>query len=294
MTAHLGGVLGEPGGAHLFVRRVGGLAVGVVGGLGVDDDLLAAGQADNEIGTETAGRLLFNEVAIGAHARHLDDAAQLQLPPGAGGGGGAQRGGELGGLGLQGDLGGAERLQLFGKLAVGVGADFFHLADLGVHFLQRFLERLHQGIDGLLAFAEFVGRLLVEFAEGFARELEELIAVPAQRLGGEGLELVLQTLVGGGQRGDFFGRGGTFRGEIVLDFRFEALGFGQAGAGGGEVGLEQTRALSGCRMAALQEKPDEGGGRERGEANDGEVGNGKNHVKGDREGLVQIVSGCVP
>ena len=99
-----GGVLGEQGRA-LVVGEVLGLRVEERAhrGLGVDDEHLAAGQADDDVGPHAAvvgtdrGDLLV-EVAARQHPRRLEHAAQLHLPPRPAHGRGAQRPGQRRGL----------------------------------------------------------------------------------------------------------------------------------------------------------------------------------------------------
>ena len=229
---------------------------------------------------------MLAEVTIGAHARQLDDATQLEFAPGAGGGGGTEGGGELGGLGLQLALGGGERLELFGKLAVGAGADLFDLADLGVHLVERLPERLDERIDGLLALAQLIGGLLVELAERLAGELQELVGVFAQGVGGEGLELVREP----DMRLTFGGKGGLKAGGLgaqVRGVRAEGL---QLGGEAEVLLLAAAQALVERGAAAVHHEPGESSGQQGGTEGD----EGKNHVKIVLWSVGQINPGCVP
>lgn len=210
VAADLLGVFEEAGGPDGFVSRFGRGAEGFEGSFGVDDDALTAGEADDEVGTEGAGGFLFAEIAVAEHVGHFDDAAELEFAPGARVGGGAEGGREAGGFGLQLELGGVEGAELFRKRSVGFLAGVFDGADLGVDLLEGFAEWFDEGVDRLLAFFEVAGGLLLEFAEGFAGELEEGGVVAGEGVGGEGLELVGEALVGVGERGEFFGGGGAF------------------------------------------------------------------------------------
>src|SRR5690606_35400588 len=225
VAADLGGVFGEFLRAQSLVGGGGGVAVGLVGGLGGDDGRRASGEGHDRVGAEAAGLggdgFLFVEVAVGGHAGELDDAAQLEFAPGAGGGDGAERGGEAGGLGLELDLGGVERLELFGEGAVGLGAGLFDEADLAVHFFEGFAQGFDEFVDGLAALFEVAGGLLAELSEGFLGEVEEALVVAGEGVGGEGLEFGGEAFVGLGEGFEAFGGGGAFGGEV--------------GGGGGEL-----------------------------------------------------------
>ena len=89
MRANLLRVVGEQRLSRRLVWRLERFQIGVERRLGVDDDVLAAGQADDHIGTHAAirvdcrDRVLLLEVAVLDHAGELDDAFQLQLAPAA-------------------------------------------------------------------------------------------------------------------------------------------------------------------------------------------------------------------
>lgn len=154
MAPDLLGMLRETGGAGGFVGGIDGGAIGFERGFGVDDDALAAGEADDEIGAEAAGGrgFLLGKIAVGQHVGHLNDAAKLEFPPTAGEGRGTKRGGKLAGFGLKLELGGAERLELLAERTVGGGAGFFDFGDLAVHFFEGFAEWFDEGVDRDLAF----------------------------------------------------------------------------------------------------------------------------------------------
>lgn len=274
VAADLLSVFGEAGGTDGFVGGFGRGAEGFEGRFGVDDDALAAGEADDEVGAEGAGGFLFAEVAVAEHVGHFDDAAELEFAPGAGVGGGAEGGGEAGGFGLKLELGGVEGAELFGEGAVGFLAGVFDGADFRVHLLEGFAEGFYEGVDGLLAFFEVAGGLLLEFGEGFAGELEEGGVVAGEGVGGEGFELVGEAVVGVGERGDFFGGGGPFGGERIFDLRFLNFDFGEARAEGFAFRGEEAGAFGDGGVAGGEEEPDEESGEEGG----GEGGD-QNHVK---------------
>ena len=80
-----------------------GVEVGLERRLRVDDDALAAGQLDDEVGPEQPSLVvalarLLDEVAVREHAGQLDDALELHLAPAAADVRRAQRGDEVAGL----------------------------------------------------------------------------------------------------------------------------------------------------------------------------------------------------
>ena len=114
MRAHLARVLAEQRLARRFVRRFERAQIGVERRLGVDDDLLAAGQPHDHVGPDPAvvvalNRVLLDEIAVLDHAGELDDALQLQLAPAAADAGPLERVGEPARLVPQALAGGVER-----------------------------------------------------------------------------------------------------------------------------------------------------------------------------------------
>ena len=115
VRAHLPRVLAEQRLPAGFVRRLERFQVRIERRLRVDDDVLAAGQPDDDVGPHAAvavavrdGVLLF-EVAVLDHACELDDALQLELAPAAADARTLERVHELAGLGAQVLAGGVER-----------------------------------------------------------------------------------------------------------------------------------------------------------------------------------------
>ena len=185
------------------------------------------------------------------HAGELDHAAQLQLTPGAGGLGGAERGGELGGLRLHRGLRQGQRLELFRERAVGRGACLLQFADLLPHVLERLGHGLHEGLAGAL---------------------EELVVIAPEGVGGQRLERV-------GQPGLRLLEGVAFGREQGGEPRFLRLELGQAGAQPGQLGLalgelllEQAQAGGQRGGARPRPEPDHDGGDGGGE--EGEQGRG--------------------
>ena len=123
MRPELARVQRDPLVAHRLVGGLHGLDVAGERDLGVDDDLLAVGEGDHEVGTHTgagvvgAGRLL-DEVAVLQEPRHLDHAAQLDLAPTAPDVRRPQRGDQGGRLVLQLRGGVPDGAHLLAKLAV--------------------------------------------------------------------------------------------------------------------------------------------------------------------------------
>lgn len=196
MAADFLGVLDQPGGAHGFIRRVARGAKRLERGFRINDDSLAAGQANDEVGPQAVGGFLFAKIAVRKHVRHLDDAAQLQLAPASCVGRGPERGRQPSGFGLKLELREIEGLELLAERSVGTGARFFDLAHLGIHFLKGFADRPDEGFDGLLPLFEVACGLLLELRKRLFRLFEEVTAIGAQCVGGEGLELVGEPLMG--------------------------------------------------------------------------------------------------
>ena len=95
VLVRLGGMAREVQLALILGRGLERRQVRVERDLGVDDDQLGAGQAHEHVRPQPPfiglDRALLDEVAVRDHPRHLDDVAQLDLPPGAARGGTLQR-----------------------------------------------------------------------------------------------------------------------------------------------------------------------------------------------------------
>ena len=168
-------------------------------------------------------------------------------------------------------MGGAERLELFAEGTVSGGAGLFEFSDLAVHFFKGLAERFHEGVDGELAFVEVAGGLRLELGEGLLGLLEEIGAVGAEGVGGEGFELRDEAFVGGTLGGEFGGALGVEGGELL-----------QLGAEGGDFGrkaevvlVEGAGALDKSRGAAVPENPGDDSAEEGGEKG----GDDERHVK---------------
>ena len=150
----VGGVLAQQLAPLLGGQLVGlGLEEGRHGGLGVDDEVLAAGQLDHHVGAHLpavpahAGHLLV-EVAPGQQPGMLEDAPQLHLAPRATDGGRVEGAGqalrlpvERGGGGVHLRQGALQRRELVGAVAL-------QRADLRLHPGQRVAQG-RQGRSGL-------------------------------------------------------------------------------------------------------------------------------------------------
>ena len=109
VRAHLARVLDEQRLPRRFVGRFERLQVGVERHLRVDDDVLAAGQPDDHVGTDASvvavllavQRLLLLEVAVLEHPGELDDPLELKLAPASADAGTLERVDEAPRFGLQ-------------------------------------------------------------------------------------------------------------------------------------------------------------------------------------------------
>ena len=149
MVAHLARVLGELGRLGRIVVRLGGGEVRLERHLRVDDDVLAAGEPDHDVGPQAAPlvvarRHLRLEVAVLDHPGDLDHALQLHLAPLAADVRRAERGDEVAGA-----LG--ERRDLLLERAVVLAARLLERLRLQVDLLERLLDRLDQLLDRELA-----------------------------------------------------------------------------------------------------------------------------------------------
>ena len=189
--------------------------------LGVDDDVLAARQADDQVGREPAAvggdRLLDVEVAVLQHPRRFDDAPQLELAPLAAHVGRAERLDQPAGLDLQRLLRGVERLQLFGDRRLRADAVLLDLLELAVDQVERLLERLDEVLDGLLPAGQLDPRGLLELAERGPGQRQERLVVLAQRLGRQRREGVAHPRFGLAEQHELFGRGAP----LGRNFSFE-------------------------------------------------------------------------
>ena len=144
--------------------------------LGVDDNLLATWQMDDQVWPEAAvvtdERALLVEIAALHHAGNLHDAAELHFTPATPDGWRSQRPG-------QGVRGGIERRHLLGEPCVGRHAVAFGLGQPRIHPLQCVRDRLLKSGERCLG------------------QIEEGRSIVLERLGRERLERVAQAPVRG-------------------------------------------------------------------------------------------------
>jgi len=140
---------------------------------------LTTGEADDKIGAEAAREDVScsEKSAVRSMSAISTTRRSWSSPQAAGEGGGAKGGGELVGLGLKLELGGAEGFELFTERAIGGGAGFFDFGDLAVHLFEGIAERFDEGVDGELAFFEVAGGFGLELGERLAGLLKEVGAL---------------------------------------------------------------------------------------------------------------------
>ncbi len=278
MVAHLPRMVGE----FLFLfMLVGGFERFEISGkrrLGIDNDVLAAGQLDNHVGAQAAffgaGAFLLEKVTMVEHAGHFNHAFELQLAPAAAGLWCAQGFDQIAGLGAQRKLRLGHLAHLFGQRGVGIDTLFFDVADLLLEFFQRRLDRHHHFSNGLLALVQIgfcAGQRggLLRFQRG-AGEFEEGLVVPGQRVGRNHLEGVGKAVARGFQRRLALGEQralGIQRGfQLGTPYRQRRLFVAQHGKrrfACGELRLHvaQSRIEDERQQPAAQHEPDDQGYR---------------------------------
>ena len=167
--------------------------------LGVDDDGVAAGQADDEIRPQPPGvgqrRRLLLEVAVLEHAGQLDDAAKLDLAPATAHPGRAEGADERLRLVLQLLLRLADRVERRAQAGGVVDAAAVGVGERRRHLRQRVPDRCDERVELLLALAEVGGGQAMDAGDLLVGELEELARAGRQDVGGEGVEGVAQLLL---------------------------------------------------------------------------------------------------
>ena len=156
-----------------FIVGLNGFEVCLQRSLGVHDDLLAARETNDQVGTEPSiagsdGRLL-QEVAEGEHACHLDNTTQLNLTPASAHVRSAKSLHELSGFRLQLNLCADQGFHLVGERSVGLGAILFQRANLLIDLAERIRDGSNEGLDSLLTLFQFSGCLLLELRQGLLR-----------------------------------------------------------------------------------------------------------------------------
>ena len=160
--------------ALLLVARLVGVEHALQRGLRVDDDVLAAGHADDQVGPQRrlvpGDRRLLDEVAVPHHPGELDDVAQLHLAPLAARVRLAQRRDERAGLGPELLAGLGERPQLRLEPAARLAALLVEPQQLGVDTAELLAQRRDELLDRLLALVEVaLGLRLASPAAGRGR-----------------------------------------------------------------------------------------------------------------------------
>ena len=253
-----------------------------MGGYGWDwIDGAAGGQPDDHVRPHRPvlprdGDLL-EEVAVLDETRDLHCAPQVDLRPPPPQRRGAERVGETRRLGLQG-------FHLLAERRVRADPRLLDVLYPPIELLQRLLHRFHQLLDGLVALGEIALGSLLELLQRGAGELQEVLAVGPQRLGGErlegGSELLLrlldepELLLGGAllslERGSERGALRPHLGEVAAQIGFpRARRFdlpAQLGESQVAVGEKLLRPGAVGRASAPPERPHQGGAR--GESDD--------------------------
>ena len=187
------GVRVHPRRAHVVgVVGLGGFQVRGERDLGVDHDVLAAGQPHHHVGAQRAVRRghgdLLVEVAAGAHPGQFDHPAQLQLAPAAPGLRPAQRGDQRLGLGAKLFRALPRDGDLLGQRGVRPGPGGVGLAQLLLDPGQGFPQRPDEMLDRRAADLQFTGRVGVGCLQPALGDLEEPRGARVQRLRGQRLE----------------------------------------------------------------------------------------------------------
>ena len=207
--------------------------------LGVDYDILVAGQLHDQVGTQAAvagvDRDLLVEIAVGLHAGDFDHALQLDFSPTAANRWRAQSFHQIAGFCLQRFLRADQRLHLLGERAVSLAAVFFHLLNLAVNLVERVLDGGDQILDCLLAGLEIAFGLALKSLQAGFGEMQKRLVIAFQGFGGEGLEGFAEFFAGAIDQIEFFGRTTSVRARAWIAGRRPAPagGTGPPAAGRG-------------------------------------------------------------
>ena len=180
-----------------FVRRIERPQVGVERRLRVDDDMLAAGQVDDDVRPQAAlfavDGLLLGEVTVLHHAGELDHAPQLQLAPAAADARALERIDQPLRLAAQLPADGIERRDALKQLRPFLHPAALGLLDFLVDMLQRLGHRGQQVLDGLLPCLDVSRGFGVGLLQAGFRQVQECAIVRLQRLMAEDLERLLES-----------------------------------------------------------------------------------------------------
>ena len=150
----LTGVLDEQALPRLLVWRIQRTEICIERHFRIDDDVLAAGELDNDIGTDPSvvpsDGLLLGEVTVLHHPGELDHPLQLQLAPAATNARTLQRIHQPRGLRVEVLSHQIERRDFLDQLRAGFDATALRLLDFAIHLLEGLRHGCEQILDGLL------------------------------------------------------------------------------------------------------------------------------------------------
>ena len=209
---------------------------------------LRPGKLDDQVGPQPTvirvGRLLFDKIAMFQHAGHLDHPPKLDFAPAPSGLRAPQRLDQVRRLGAEVLLRFRKRLDLLRQAAIGLDAGLFDFLQLGVHFAQRFLDRLHEFVDGRLPLFQIAAGRLLKLLQVGLGQFEKRGVAALEGLAGQGPEGVGELLFGvveqsqlllglfllGGQCLSQFGRRNAERLDLFLKSHERGVFFGEPAA----------------------------------------------------------------
>ncbi len=174
-------------------RPLSGLHRVEVGGqrdLGVDHDVLAAGQPHHHVRPVRPGHRLLLEVAVRVHPRQLRDPTQLELSPPPPSLGTPQRRHEGAGLIAQSVRALTDEFHLFGQFGVCGGATGVGLPQTELDSVQGLRQRFDHALHGTTPFVQIAPGLGAHRAQTPLGQVEEAPVGLVQYLGGQGAEPV--------------------------------------------------------------------------------------------------------
>src|SRR5512132_3481155 len=127
-------------------------------------------------------RRLFVKVAILKHARHLNDAPQLNFAPAPANMRSTQGGNQVSGLRLKLQLGRCQASYLLPQLGISSRPRLFDFTNLTVNFFERFLEGLYQLVDCFLPQFQISFCRLLKFFERRVGQLKKRLVVVLERI----------------------------------------------------------------------------------------------------------------
>ena len=181
-----------------FVGRLERPQVRVERRLGVDDDVLAAGQPDDDVGPDAGGRLSPLNVCCSSKSQCSSMPASSttrfscsspQRPRTPGRLSASTRRARFGAQVLARRV---ERRDPLHQLRAGLDAPALGVLDLAIDLIERLRHRREQILDRLLARVDVGGRFGARFAQPRFGEIEKCPVVGLERLGAESLEGVAE------------------------------------------------------------------------------------------------------